>query len=140
MDARLKQAVAVGRLGSFSKAAEAVNVTQSAVTKSVADLERRIGFPIFLRTYRGVVPTSEGRAFLERASRLLADTDELLSGSYRTDPFSGNVRIGIGDNPSKDGFLPTNADRVRQMADLSRTLGREVATVDDVRARFARLG
>jgi DNA-binding transcriptional LysR family regulator len=95
MDARLKQAVAVGRLGSFSKAAEAVNVTQSAVTKSVADLERRIGFPIFLRTYRGVVPTSEGRAFLERASRLLADTDELLSGSYRTDPFSGNIRIGI---------------------------------------------
>jgi uncharacterized protein (DUF849 family) len=52
----------------------------------------------------------------------------------------GNVRIGIGDNPSKDGFLPTNADRVRQMADLSRTLGRDVATVDDVRARFARLG
>ncbi len=95
MDVRLKQAVAVGRFGSFSKAAEAVNVTQSAVTKSVADLERRIGFPIFLRTSRGVVPTSEGRAFLERASRLLADTDELLSGAGRTDPFGGNLRIGI---------------------------------------------
>ncbi|MGT2454135.1 LysR family transcriptional regulator [Cupriavidus basilensis] len=95
MDARLKQAVAVGRFGSFSKAAEATNVTQSAVTKSVADLERRIGFPIFLRTSRGVVPTSEGRAFLEQASRLLADTDELLSGTSRTDPFSGSLRIGI---------------------------------------------
>ncbi len=95
MDVRLKQAVAVGRFGSFSKAAEAVNVTQSAVTKSVAELERRVGFPIFLRTSRGVVPTSEGRAFLERASRLLSDTDELLSGAGRTDPFSGNLRIGI---------------------------------------------
>ncbi|WP_140951636.1 LysR family transcriptional regulator [Cupriavidus pinatubonensis] len=95
MDARLKQAVAVGRFGSFSKAAEAVNVTQSAVTKSVAELERRLGFPIFIRTSRGVVPTSEGRAFLERASRLIADTDELLSGALRTDPFSGSLRIGI---------------------------------------------
>lgn len=95
MDARLKQAVAVGRFGSFSKAAEAVNVTQSAVTKSVADLERRVGFPIFLRTSRGVVPTSEGLAFLERASRLLADADELLSGTNHTDPFNGNLRIGI---------------------------------------------
>ncbi|WP_316149095.1 LysR family transcriptional regulator [Cupriavidus sp. BIC8F] len=43
MDARLRQAVAVGRFGSFSKAADAVGVTQSAVTKSVADLKRRLG-------------------------------------------------------------------------------------------------
>ncbi|AGW89670.1 MULTISPECIES: LysR family transcriptional regulator [Cupriavidus] len=95
MDARLRQAVAVGRFGSFSKAAEAVGVTQSAVTKSVADLERQLGYPIFHRTSRGVVPTDEGRVFLERALRLLTDAAELLGPSRLSDPYAGILRVGV---------------------------------------------
>ncbi len=49
----------------------------------------------------------------------------------------GHVRVGVGDNPSGPGYLPTNAERVREMAALARSLGREVATVAEVRARFA---
>ena len=52
----------------------------------------------------------------------------------------GHVRVGLGDNPAGEGYLPTNAERVREMVDLARRLGREVATVADVRARFARAG
>ncbi len=53
----------------------------------------------------------------------------------------GHVRVGVGDNPDiGDGFLPTNAERVAQMVELAHTLGREVATLDDVRARFAPFG
>jgi 3-keto-5-aminohexanoate cleavage enzyme len=49
----------------------------------------------------------------------------------------GHVRVGVGDSPAAvDGFLPTNAERVAQMAATSRAMGREVATLDDVRARF----
>ncbi|AQV93568.1 LysR family transcriptional regulator [Cupriavidus necator] len=95
MDARLRQAVAVGRFGSFSKAADAVGVTQSAVTKSVADLERRLGYPIFHRTSRGVVPTDEGRVFLERALRLLTDAAELLGQGRQADPHAGTLRVGV---------------------------------------------
>lgn len=95
MDARLRQTVAVGRFGSFSKAADAVGVTQSAVTKSVADLERRLGYPIFHRTSRGVVPTDEGRVFLERALRLLTDAAELLGRGPQADPHSGTLRVGV---------------------------------------------
>lgn len=95
MDVRLKQAVAVGRFGSFSKAAAAVGVTQSAVTKSVAELERRLGFPIFHRTSRGVVPTDEGRVFLERALRLLTDAEELLGHNRPFGSCDGLLRIGV---------------------------------------------
>ncbi len=95
MDSRLVHAVAVGRLGSFSRAAEAVNLTQPAVTKSIADLERQIGYPLFHRTSRGVVPTEEGRLFLERAQRLMTDMSELLSGDHKTDPYAGTLRIGV---------------------------------------------
>lgn len=96
MDARLRHAVAVARHASFFRAAEAVGVTQSAVTKSVADLERQIGCAIFVRTSRGATPTEEGRDFLDRAARVLADTSDLLSNRRGiTDPMGGILRVGI---------------------------------------------
>jgi DNA-binding transcriptional LysR family regulator len=78
LDSRLKHAVAVGRLCSFSRAADDVGVTQSAVVKSVADLERQLGYPLFHRTSRGARLTGEGRGAIDRASRLLSDAAELV--------------------------------------------------------------
>jgi len=50
----------------------------------------------------------------------------------------GHVRVGVGDSPAVvDGFLPTNAERVAQMASIAREIGRDVATLADVRERFA---
>lgn len=50
----------------------------------------------------------------------------------------GHVRVGVGDSPVPEGgFLPTNAARVAQMVGVARELGRDVATVADVRERFA---
>lgn len=95
-DPRLKHAVAVGRLGSFSRAADAVGVTQSAVTKSVADLERSLGYALFHRTSRGALPTEEGRDFIDRAARILADAAELMGeAERRADPYKGTLRIGL---------------------------------------------
>jgi len=65
LDSRLRYAVAVARVGSFSGASKAVGVTQSAITKSVADLEQQLGFAIFNRTSRGVAMTPEGRDFID---------------------------------------------------------------------------
>jgi len=95
-DRRLTHVVATARLGSFTAAAGRVGVTQSAITKSIADLERQLGYIIFNRTARGVSLTEEGRVFVERAARLLEDADELLSGkSVSRDPFAGILRIGV---------------------------------------------
>jgi 3-keto-5-aminohexanoate cleavage enzyme len=53
----------------------------------------------------------------------------------------GHVRVGIGDNPGGEGdrFPATNAERVEQVVRMAAELGREVASVDAVRARFAPL-
>lgn len=49
----------------------------------------------------------------------------------------GHVRVGVGDNPVPEGgFLPTNAERVAQMAAIARQMGRQVATVSETRGRF----
>ncbi|MEC3947797.1 LysR family transcriptional regulator [Sphingobium sp. HWE2-09] len=96
LDHRLKHVVAVGRKGSFTGAAEVVGVTQSAVTKSVADLERELGYPIFLRTSRGALPTEDGQDFLERATRLLEDAQDLVGRPRRaTEKTTEVLRIGI---------------------------------------------
>lgn len=97
MDSRLIYVVAVARAGSFTAAAEAVGVTQSAITKSVADLERQIGYSIFYRTSRGSFLTAEGRDFIDRAARLLEDAGDLLRKPRdQEDVYAGTLRIGVG--------------------------------------------
>lgn len=96
LDPRLNHVVAVAHGGSFTKAAEIVGVTQSGITKSIADLERELGFAIFIRTSRGALLTEEGRDFVERAARLLDDARSLLQGSReRGDPYAGPLRVGV---------------------------------------------
>lgn len=96
LDRRLTHVVAAARQGSFTLAAQRVGVTQSAITKSIAELERELGFLIFNRTARGTVLTEEGRVFVERAARLLDDARDLLQGrSASHDPYGGILRVGI---------------------------------------------
>ncbi len=96
IDRRLEYVVATSRYGSFTAAAERVGVTQSAITKSVADLERQLGYSIFNRTARGVLLTDEGRVFVERAERLLNEARDLFRGaSAGVDPYAGVIRIGV---------------------------------------------
>lgn len=95
-DRRLLYIVSTAKYGSFTAAAERVGVTQSAITKSVAELERELGYVIFNRTARGVFLTDEGRAFVERAARILDDIRELFRGSAaKSDPYDDTLRIGV---------------------------------------------
>lgn len=96
LDHRLNHAVAVARAGSFTGAAGLVGVTQSAITRSIADLERQVGYSIFVRTPRGAILTEQGRDFIERAQKLLEDTkDLLLRPQANEDAYAGVLRIGV---------------------------------------------
>lgn len=53
--------------GSLSAAARTAGVTQPALTKQLARLERQLGVPLFVRSIRGVAPTEYGQALLPRA-------------------------------------------------------------------------
>lgn len=76
---KLKYVVAVDRFGSLTAAAEVVHITQSALTKAIADIEETVGFALFERRSRGVVATAEGRAFLDRAARVVEDLEQLVA-------------------------------------------------------------
>jgi DNA-binding transcriptional LysR family regulator len=91
----LRILMAVVQAGSMNKAAVLLNMTQSAVSRSIAELERTLGVRLLDRTARGVEPTEYGRAMLECG---VAVFDDLRQGAkkieFLTDPTAGEVRIG----------------------------------------------
>jgi DNA-binding transcriptional LysR family regulator len=68
--------VAVAESGSFSVAAEGLHLTQSAVSRRIANLEQRLEARLFDRVGRTVALTESGRTLLPRARRLLADLED----------------------------------------------------------------
>ncbi len=68
----LRVLVAVAEHGSFSAAAEALSMTQPAVSRQIAGLERRLGVPLFRRVHRGTRPTGPGELAVELARDVLA--------------------------------------------------------------------
>jgi DNA-binding transcriptional LysR family regulator len=97
VDARtLSGFVEVVRRGGFSRAAEALHVTQPAVSKMVKALEEELGLPLLLRQGRRVALTDAGRAAYERAQGVLAALrsigEEVAAvGAVRR----GRVRLGV---------------------------------------------
>ncbi|MEX2047143.1 MAG: LysR family transcriptional regulator [Chloroflexota bacterium] len=69
--AHLESFVEVARTGSVSRAAEALFVTQPAVTARLKSLESELGVELFVRSARGMTLTDAGRAFLPYAQRTL---------------------------------------------------------------------
>jgi LysR family transcriptional regulator, benzoate and cis,cis-muconate-responsive activator of ben and cat genes len=72
---RLKYFVAVAKHGSFSRAAEALNLAQSAVSRHVGELEQSLGSALFDRTARGIRLTPVGRVLFDDARQILAQLD-----------------------------------------------------------------
>ncbi|MDP3204765.1 MAG: LysR substrate-binding domain-containing protein [Hydrogenophaga sp.] len=73
----LELVLAVRQQGSLVKAARALRVAPSAVTKRLAALEAALGLRLFQRTTRRVSPTAEGDALCEHAVHLLRAFDEV---------------------------------------------------------------
>ena len=65
--------VQVAETRSFTEAGRLQGVSSSAVGKSIARLEARLGVRLFQRTTRSVTLTSEGAMFLERCRKILAE-------------------------------------------------------------------
>jgi DNA-binding transcriptional LysR family regulator len=74
--AAMETFVRVVETGSFSAAARVLNVGQPAVSKTVAQLEERLGVRLLMRTTRGLTPTEAGQNFYDRARRAIAEADE----------------------------------------------------------------
>ncbi len=90
----LRAFVGVVESGSFSAAAERLELAKSAVSRRVSDLERRLGVQLLSRTTRRLGLTDAGAAMHQHARRLLADLEEAeQSVSSEHSALSGRLKV-----------------------------------------------
>ena len=65
----------------FGRAADRLEVTQSSLSRQVADLEHHVGTELFQRTARGVLPTDAGRALRRSVNRVLDEVDTTMGAA-----------------------------------------------------------
>jgi DNA-binding transcriptional LysR family regulator len=99
--------VNVVEAGSFSGAARRLNVGQPAVSKTVAQLEERLGVRLLLRSTRGLTPTEAGQRFYERARRSIEEADEADRAARGAgSSLSGPLRVCASVTFSRVHILP----------------------------------
>ena len=92
----LRYFVAAADTGQVSRAAVELNVSQSAVTGAIRQIEARIGARLFDRHASGVSLTLEGSRFLQHARNIVASVNEALRiPTAASATISGQVRIGV---------------------------------------------
>lgn len=91
----LEYLLAIGSHGGIGRAADALGISQPALTKAVRRIETQLGLPLFERTAQGMRPTDAGAAFLQRAQRIRLEYDDALKEmrEMRTGEL-GLLRIG----------------------------------------------
>lgn len=108
---QLEYLVAAAREPTFARAAQAVGVSASALSQGLAELERRVGIPLFASAGRGRVLTDGAGEVVRYAERVLAETGDLARrvAEQRTG-HAGTLRVGMIDVAAVD--LSSEALRV----------------------------
>ena len=101
---QLKTFLAIADTGSFTRAADEVSKTQSAVSMQMKRLEEQINRPLFSKDGRGTKFTRDGEKLIDYARRIVALSDEAMSAFTKPD-ITGTVRFGTPDDYA-EFFLP----------------------------------
>jgi len=121
---QLRHLISLAQSGSFTRSAEALFITQPALSRSIRGLEDELGQPLFDRVGRRSMLTPFGKEALQRARHLVFDADELvLVGRQMQGGRSGTVRIGLGSGPGAMLMTPL----LKTMAKSHPTIHVEVA-------------
>ncbi|MDR8732091.1 LysR family transcriptional regulator [Burkholderia pseudomultivorans] len=100
--------VSVAEAGSFSAAAKRMNVGQPAISKSVAQLEERLGARLILRSTRGLTMTDAGQRFYEHAKQAIREADEAEQVvRHASESVFGKLRVSAAVTFSCLHVLPT---------------------------------
>lgn len=111
---QLRYFVATAEYGQVSQAAISQNISQSAITAAIKELEQIVGVPLFARTAQGMELTSSGRQFLSHAYEILAKIDEAMQLNFINTDVEGELVVAatytvIGY------FLPMHIERIRRL-------------------------
>ena len=134
----LRYFVAIGEEENYRRAAQRLNVAQTALSTQIQDLEAELGFKVFDRLPRGVKLSAAGKLFLEDARRILREVSEAAARAARVARGqSGTLRIGFTENASWRGVVPESLRRFRERqpdAELQLAPATSLEQIDAIRA------
>lgn len=144
--AAMEAFVRVVDAGSFSGAAKQLRVGQPAVSKTIAQLEERLGVRLLLRSTHGLTPTEAGQHFYERAKRAIEEADEAeLVARGTAAHLAGRLRISAPVSFARLQIVPRLPELLAQHPALEVDLVLEDRHIDlieagiDVALRLGRL-
>jgi len=123
----LRTFVSIVETGSFTRTAERMLRTQSAVSLQVKRLEEALGITVFERGSKPVRISPDGELLLVHARRVLAANDAMLAHLLEPE-VRGNVRIGVGDHFSAQHLNGLAARFVRAYPQVSLRIVCDVET------------
>lgn len=131
---QLEYLVAVADQGTFGAAAEAVHVSQPAMSSQIAELEQKLGVTLFERDRRGARVTPEGEAIVSAARRVLDEAEQLVRlASDRRGDLVGQLVLGV--IPTMAPYLlPTVVREIRRRYPATELQLRELRTSELVDA------
>ncbi len=137
----LRYALAIEETGSVTRAAERLFVAQPNISRAIRELEASVGLELFRRTPLGMVPTEEGKPFLNRARHIVQEIDGLKNtyengksahgyfsvcshgGRAYAAAFAKFVRAQMGDSFSYSFAESGSSDVVFQVAQGTCSIG-----------------
>jgi DNA-binding transcriptional LysR family regulator len=135
--ARLRHIVAVATNKSFTKAADELNITQPALSRSIAAFEARHGFRLFDRSRTGVVATALGRTIIAEAASVLRAAQGLeLNLNLYARGDAGQLAVGLGPLLASVVLPGLGAELLRSRPELQfrAAIGMPERLVDDLLA------
>jgi DNA-binding transcriptional LysR family regulator len=106
--------MSVVEAGSMGKAASLLNTTQSAMSRSITQLEHAIGVRLLDRSRQGVEPTNYGRALVDGGAAVFDDLRQAVRNiEFLADPSTGHVTI-CGSTSISSALLPSVFGRLRR--------------------------
>ena len=124
--------VRIAQCGSFSQAAEDLQIPRATVSNLVKRLERRLGVRLLERTTRQVRTTQEGDNYYRRCLRILADLEEADS-AFQNKPPKGLLRVNLQGTLAKHFVMPNIQDFVSRYPDISLHIGEDDRLIDLVK-------
>jgi LysR family transcriptional regulator, regulator for bpeEF and oprC len=129
--AAMQTFVRVVEAGTFTKAADLMNLPKATVTRNIQTLEQHLQTQLLNRTTRRVTVTADGAAYYERALRVLSEIDELESSMTRAKANPrGRLRIDVPASIGQLMLIPALPDFHARYPDIQIDLGVSDRPVD----------
>jgi DNA-binding transcriptional LysR family regulator len=129
----MRWAIIAAQHRSLRKAAESLHVRQSTLSRTLRDLEDRLGAELFERTNGGTRPTAVGREFLEAARNIIEETDAAFARlKAMSSGQTGRLTIGVYVSLAAGNLRATLAEYHRRLPEV------DIHTVDGAQDRLLR--